>query len=126
MKEKKVKMIRMKIIKKNQKKKKKKIIMKGMKIEEINIMKEILEIINQEKKVMIALVIALIVEEISILEIGIKMIIKEIIIMKMIDIMIMDIMAMIDIIATEEMKEEINFGMEENIIKSYILYSNNF
>jgi len=42
--------------------------MKGMKIEEINIMKEILEIINQEKKVMIALVIALIVEEISILE----------------------------------------------------------
>ena len=100
--------------------------MKEMKIEEINIMKEILEIINQEKKVMIALVIALIVEEISILEIGIKMIIKEIIIMKMIDIMIMDIMAMIDIIATEEMKEEINFGMEENIIKSYILYSNNF
>jgi len=100
--------------------------MKGMKIEEINIMKEILEIINQEKKVMIALVIALIVEEILILEIGIKMIIKEIITMKMIDIMIMDIMAMIDIIATEEMKEEINFGMEENIIKSYILYSNNF
>ena len=99
--------------------------MKEMKIEEINIMKEILEIINQEKKVMIALVIALIVEEISILEIGIKMIIKEIIIMKMIDIMIMDIMAMIDIIATEEMKEEINFGMEENIIKSYILYLNN-
>ena len=94
--------------------------MKGMKIEEINIMKEILEIINQEKKVMIALVIALIVEEISILEIGIKMIIKEIIIMKMIDIMIMDIKIMIDIIIViiiEEMTEIIDTGMEENIIK---------
>lgn len=87
------------------------------------------EIIIKEKKVMIAIVIVLVETKIIevIINIGIMiMIIKEIIIMKMIDIMIMDIMAMIDIIATEEMKEEINFGMEENIIKSYILYSNNF
>ena len=87
------------------------------------------EIIIKEKKVMIAIVIVLVETKIIevIINIGIMiMIIKEIIIMKMIDIMIMDIIAMIDIIATEEMKEEINFGMEENIIKSYILYSNNF